>query len=87
MLVDALDIACDANPATREIEPLTSLLQNTLQLNETEAIGCFKALVVNSQIGQVSSDTCIMEFMRCLIRLEKSKAYTGLMQVTMQIPH
>lgn len=87
MLVDALDIATRANPASREIEPLTSFFQNTLSFNETEAIGSFKALVVNAQMGQVSSDSCLMEYMRCLIRLEKAQTFTAPMKATIQISH
>jgi hypothetical protein len=87
MLLDALEIACRTNPATREVEPLTSYLQNTPTMNETEAIGCFKALTMNVQMGQVLSDTCLMEYMRCLIRLEKTKGedFAKLMKVTTRI--
>ena len=53
-------------------------------MNETEAIGCFKAMVVNTQVGQVALDSCLMEYMRCLTRLEHVKDYATLTKVSHQ---
>ena len=80
LLIAALEIASRTNPATRETEPLTSYLQNCQTFNETEAIGTLKVLVLQTQLGQAAMDGCLLEFMRCLIRLDKAKAFPDLVK-------
>jgi len=75
MLASVLEIACRTNPATREVEPSTSYFQNTLTMNENEAIGSFKALTMNVQMGRMISRSSQAEAMTC--RAVVAKLRTG----------
>jgi hypothetical protein len=78
-LVQALEIAQKANPAQRTNEPINAWLMNTPSINETELIGCIKAIIANRHAGTEQRDSTILEFMRMMLRLD---AHTSFPSVT-----
>jgi hypothetical protein len=80
-LLQALEIACKAKPAMRTSEPINAWLMNAGTVNETEAIGCIKAIVGNRQCGTQQRDSMLLEYMRMLLRLELHTSHPAVVLV------
>ena len=78
--MQALEIFNKTNPAQRTNEPINAWLMNAPSINETECIGCIKAIVANRHAGHQQRDSTILEFMRMMLRLD---AHTEYPHVTM----
>ena len=82
--MQALDIAQKPNPAQRTNEPINAWLMNTTSINETETIGCIKAIVANRHAGNQQKDSTILEFMRMLLRLDAHTSFPSVTSVPLR---
>jgi hypothetical protein len=80
-LIQALECCAKTNPASRSTEPLESILRHQGPMNQTEVYGMVKAIISNSQMGQIAKDAIILEVMHYLIRTDLAEAWPPMMQV------